>query len=603
MTRKPNGEADRLQQLQKELERCRRQFHNIIDRSADATLIIDLQGCVRFANAAAGQLFNQEVEQLVGEQFGYPVSTTATTEIEILEKGQTARVVEMRVVETRWEGAPALVATLRDISELKRTENLLRQQAEILDQIHDAVVTTDIQGFVTSWNRGAERMLGYTATEAAGRHVAFIYRPEDLSFRQRQILQPLMAEGRREVETRLVTKAGKDIWVYLSLAVQKDLAGRPKGVVGYALDITDRKRTEAALQQSEARLRAIHENVAAGLALLDPHYRFIAVNDRYAEMLGYPAPELIGKPSIDFIWPADLEASNMARQRLLSHEISSYRMEKRYLRRDGSTFWADLSVTPIMDAEGDIISLVCVIINISKAKENEQKLRAANREMEEFVRTISHDLRSPLSAIIGIADLLQTLKADDLDDDSQDLLKSISDSGRQMESLLTDLLALARIGHLPQPKEPVAVGEVVEKVQLELTGRLVDAGLSLHLEELPEVKVPASLLKLVFQNLIENAIQYGRSKAGTIHVSGEREGDIARFRVRDHGPGVAEDEQERIFDLFYRGRPSAYSEGTGIGLATVKKIVRLYGGGAWVEETPGGGATFVVEFRDTTAEE
>jgi len=598
MSEKQNRPAEPLQQLQLELERCLRQFHNIIDRSADATLIVDREGVVRFANAAAGQLFGQGAEQLVGEQFGYPVSTEATTEIEILEQEQNPRVVEMRVVATRWEGAPALVATLRDISELKRTEMLLRQQAQILDQIHDAVVTTDIQGFVTSWNRGAERMLGYAAKDAIGRHIAFLYRPEDLSFRQREILQPLMGQGRREVETRLVTKTGKTIWVHLSLSVQKDLAGRPSGVVGYAFDITDRKQAEAALQQSEARLRAIHDNIAAGLVLLDPQYRIIDVNDRYAQMLGYTTAELLGKSPHDLTWPADLEASQRARRRLLSHEISSYRMEKRYLRKDGSTFWADLSVTPIHDGNGEISALVCVIINISQAKENEQKLRAANREMDEFVRIISHDLRSPLTAVIGIAELLQTLKAEEFDADSLELLRSIHDSGRQMENLITDLLAMARIGYLPQPVLPVDTGAVLDRLRVEMTGRLVDSGLALHVEELPAARIPETLLTLVFRNLLENAISYGRSRLGKIEVAGLRDGQDLLYRVRDHGPGVPEEERERIFDLFYRSPSTGVAEGTGIGLATVKKIVRLYGGSAWVEETPGGGATFWVRFVD-----
>jgi signal transduction histidine kinase len=136
---------------------------------------------------------------------------------------------------------------------------------------------------------------------------------------------------------------------------------------------------------------------------------------------------------------------------------------------------------------------------------------------------------------------------------------------------------------------------LVREIAASLAERIAAAGVTLRIDPLPELRVPATLLAQVFDNLIANALRYGSRPGGTIEIGGESRGNMVRLHVRDHGPGIPEKERNRVFDVFFRGTSGKEVEGTGVGLATVSKVARLYGGRAWVEETPGGGATFVVE--------
>ncbi len=139
---------------------------------------------------------------------------------------------------------------------------------------------------------------------------------------------------------------------------------------------------------------------------------------------------------------------------------------------------------------------------------------------------------------------------------------------------------------------------MVEEALADMGSLIAEAGVVTEKNPLPELRMPKTLLTQIFHNLIGNAVRYAGREGGPIEVGGERKGDLVRLYVRDHGPGIPQEERSRIFEVFYRGATNKKSPGTGVGLATVQKISRLYGGRAWVEETPGGGSTFRVELRD-----
>ncbi len=167
-----------------------------------------------------------------------------------------------------------------------------------------------------------------------------------------------------------------------------------------------------------------------------------------------------------------------------------------------------------------------------------------------------------------------------------------------MEELMEDLLALAKAGQIERPCDPCDAGEVVNEVTGALAEMITKSGVSVAVSALPTLRVPRTLLLQVFHNLLGNAIRYGCKPGDVIQVGGERKGEKVRFYVRDRGPGIPEEERGLIFEAFYRGTTGKNSKGTGIGLATVHKIARLFGGRSWVEETPDGGSTFWVEMVD-----
>ncbi len=362
--------------------------------------------------------------------------------------------------------------------------------------------------------------------------------------------------------------------------------------------IRERERVEQALRKSRSELRAIFQNVAAGIALLNPEGRYLEINDKWAEMLGYSKGEVIGKTFGEMTFPEDREESLQRLKKLAANNVEGYRIEKRYLRKDGSVFWGDLSVTRILDREGRIEALIAVILDISDAKTTEEQLKKANRELEGFAYTVSHDLRSPLTAIIGFAEFLNSGDRTTFDPQDRECISEIEKSGRRMLSLMEDLLVLAKVGKLECPAEPADTDRIVEGVLAELSKSYDNAEKLIRCSCLPKVRIPETLLSQLFLNLIGNALHYAGGTGKAIEVVGERKGRRVTYTVRDHGPGIPEEERSRIFEVFYRGASGRQTKGTGIGLAIVQKIAQLYGGHAWVEETPGGGSTFLVILRD-----
>jgi signal transduction histidine kinase len=233
--------------------------------------------------------------------------------------------------------------------------------------------------------------------------------------------------------------------------------------------------------------------------------------------------------------------------------------------------------------------------HISERRVAEEKLRESNRELEAFVYTISHDLRSPLTPVIAYAEFLRDTYGEVLDETALDALGEIEGQGHRMMILLEDLLDLAQAGYLERPEKPVGAEKVLRALVREMASQFPDAEITSP-DPLPSARVPESQLSQLFQNLISNALRYA---GGHVEVGGERQGPQVSYYVRDHGPGIPAEERDRIFEVFYRGSTAGKSRGTGVGLATVRKIARSYGGRAWVEETPGGGSTFRIMLTDS----
>ncbi len=246
----------------------------------------------------------------------------------------------------------------------------------------------------------------------------------------------------------------------------------------------------------------------------------------------------------------------------------------------------------------EALLIIAMMVQLARRRKAEQALREVNRELDAFVFTVSHDLRSPLSPVIGYAELLEDQYLERLDQEALDMLRLIRSEGARMLAIMEDLLNLARVGHLTLPAEPVDTNEVLAELLVGMKNQIAAAGVTIQAGELPAIRVPRTLLTQVLDNLIGNAVRYAVKEGSVIEVGGERKGDMVRFHVRDHGPGIPEEERIRVFELFYRGSTAQAGKGTGIGLATVQKIARLYGGRAWVEETPGGGSTFKVELTE-----
>lgn len=361
-------------------------------------------------------------------------------------------------------------------------------------------------------------------------------------------------------------------------------------------DVTERVRAEEALLEREERWRSVFTTAAAGMVLIDPEGRMIEANPWLCRLIGYENDELVGRKVEEVTYPDDRPLTAYNYERLFDGDCSSIHYEKRYLCKDGRIVWGHVSVACVLTPEHVLHYCIGLVQDITEQKRVEEELRRKNQELDAFVHTASHDLRTPLTPIIGYAELLQEMFGRQLDEQGRLFLQEIVEQAETMLAMLEDLLAMARMGYLERPDEPVDVGSVVTDIAANLGIQLNEAGMTVSISPLPDVRMPRSLLIQIFDNLLGNAVRYaGR---GEIEVSGERTEDRVCFRVRDHGPGIPEEERDKVFDLFYRGSTGEQLIGTGVGLASVQKIARLYGGRAWVENAPDGGCVVLVELAD-----
>ncbi|MEJ2201273.1 MAG: ATP-binding protein [Desulfuromonadaceae bacterium] len=371
------------------------------------------------------------------------------------------------------------------------------------------------------------------------------------------------------------------------------------------LTILGRRRAERDLRKRERQIKLLLNSTAEGIYGLDLMGNCIFCNPAGLQLLGYAEEkDLLGKNMHLLTHHTRPDASSYPQEECLV--CQAYRQDEKFhvddeifWRADGSSFPAEYWAHPLRK-EQKPIGVVVSFLDITERKEAQERLQKTNRELDAFVYTVSHDLRVPISAIMGFAELLQEEHAKQLDEDGRHMLTVIERQGRRMGSLLEDLLALARVGRLERPDQPVDTNEILSGVLLELGGQITDSGSRIQSGLLPGVRVPETLLAQIFQNLLTNAVRYAGGAGMDIEVGGELADERTRFFVRDHGPGIPAEERLRIFDTFYRGSTGATVAGSGVGLATVQKIAQLYSGQSWVEETPGGGATFWVELTDKT---
>jgi PAS domain S-box-containing protein len=360
-----------------------------------------------------------------------------------------------------------------------------------------------------------------------------------------------------------------------------------------------RKKYEELKDEYEKRDLLLN-SVAEGVYGLDLNGNCTFCNAATLKLLGYQSKtELIGSNVHDLFHHSNIngrtyKAEDCKACLAYKQNREIHLEDEVFWRADGTSFQVEYWSYPVRKA-GKLVGAVISFVDITDRKEIETRLKETNRELDAFVYTVSHDLRTPISVVVGYADFIKEYYRPVLPDEVIEHLATIETQGHRMAALVEDLLTLAMVGTLKQPDAAVDGNAELAQVLDELTAEIEKSGATIVANELPEVKLPGTLLAQIFQNLVGNALRYAGAGSRPIEIGGERSGSKVRFYVRDHGKGIPEDERDRIFDVFYRGSTSQGLIGSGVGLATVMKIARLYSGRAWVEDTPGGGATFWVE--------
>ena len=276
---------------------------------------------------------------------------------------------------------------MHDITERKQALAALRQQAQIINQVHDAVIATDLNGYVTSWNQSAERLYGYTATEAIAKHISFIYPPDRHEFLQQQVIKPLQETGTHQVEVKLRRKCGEDFYAHLGLSLFTDSQGEVIGMIGSAMDITDRKRTEEALQKSYSLLHAVIETIPDYVFVKDLQGRYVMLNSNVARFFDKPIEEVIGKTDAQ-LWSPEIACQLREKDLRIMTTGVAETFEELLVFNNGLSQTTLTTKSPWHDTEGKIIGLIGIARDITERKQAEEALR----ESEEHLRKVLENM-------------------------------------------------------------------------------------------------------------------------------------------------------------------------------------------------------------------
>ena len=359
-------------------------------------------------------------------------------------------------------------------------------------------------------------------------------------------------------------------------------------------DVTQRRAVERALQHRESLLNAITDAVFS----LDTSWRILTWNPAAEAFLGWTAAEAIGKRSEEIVTvDSAIDRAAMRAKLMAGEAITS---EGRIRRKDGT--WIDMQsgTVPVRDRDGNALGYVVIMHDIRASKETERQLREhartveeANRELDSFTYSVSHDLRAPLRAIDGFSRILVEDHGERMSKDEARLVAVIRKNTQQMGQLIDDLLAFARLGRKELAMNQVDMKALLIELVPEVTAGTEDRVIDLRAGVLPPAVGDRALLKQVWLNLIANAIKYTRKRErAIISISGEAAGDELVYKVEDNGAGFDMQYIDKLFGVFQRLHRSTEFEGTGVGLALVQRIVRRHGGRVWAEGKEGVGATF-----------
>lgn len=367
------------------------------------------------------------------------------------------------------------------------------------------------------------------------------------------------------------------------------------------IDIENRSRTEAALRESEAKLsRHLQYTPLASMAI-DENFVCTQWNKAAEKIFGYTADEIIGKDLSEIVIP-DHEKEEVMEilDMLLAQEGGTHSVNENRTK-DGRNIVCEWYNTPIVDASGKTVGIASLCEDVTERETIRQKqqllateLEARNAELERFVYTVSHDLRTPLISIKGLIGLLQKdIELGDVDRIKADMEK-INNAADTMGELLSGLLELSRIGRIINPPEQGSLKELAERAAEHLHDKLNRRGVALEIaDDMPRYWGDTLRLLEVFQNLIENAIKFmGDEPSPRIEISAQSLGDAIECTVRDNGIGIEPAYHERVFNLFERLDPRI--EGTGIGMALVKRIVEAHEGEIRIESDGGNRGCSVV---------
>ena len=496
------------------------------------------------------------------------------------------------------------------------------QLAAIIESSDDAIISKTLDGIITSWNPGAERMFGYLAQEMIGKPMLILF-PHDRVNEEQEILTRIRRGERMEhFETARVKKDGRRIDVSVTISPIKDTHGRIVGASKIARDISEQKRSEQQLLDTVREMRDIRAALDEHsiVAITDAAGRITYVNDKFCSISKYSREELLGKDH------RIINSKHHSKEffRNLWGTIGMggvWHGEIKNRAKDGSYYWVATTIFPRLNPAGAPVQYISIRTDITQRKADEAELQRfaadlaeKNKELETIVYTVSHDLRSPLVNVQGFGKQLNRACAKiqaavaaghDGQVPAVDLkapvevaipqaLRFINAGVNKMEMLLNGLLRYSRLGRIAFTIQPLDMNELISEIIAAMRFQIDDAKAEVHVAPLPPCLGDRAQTSQAFANLLDNAIKYrDAARALRIKVGGNVTGGMAVYTVSDNGIGIAPSHQEKAFEIFHRLNPDT-GNGEGLGLTIAQRVLEREGGKIWIESQEGVGSTFFV---------
>jgi len=509
---------------------------------------------------------------------------------------------------TAYRPAPLQFACIfADVTERRAAEESLKVKEAAIASSINGMAISDLTGRLTYVNAAFVRMWGYeTAEEILGTgRIDYWKEPDAVA----PVVEAVAESGHWVGELLARRKEGSTFHAQVVASRVDDEEGRPTCMLASFLDISGRKRDEEALRQSQAlletriveRTNELRDSVAYNRSLIEasvdplvtigPDGRILDVNEATIRATGALREHLVGSDFSDYFTDPERARGGYS-QVFREGVVRNYELQLRH--RDGGTTPVEYNATLFRDAGGNVLGVFAAARDISARKEFEAELREANRELEAFSYSISHELRAPLRAIDGQSALLARELGDRLDGDVSRRLARLRWNAQRMGQLIDDLLAFSRAGRTNPTFRPV---EMTASASAAFARAVSDreslSRISFSVDALPEAAGDPELLSRVWENLLRNAVKFSATRERPeIRVEGGVEGDETVYRVRDNGVGFDMKYVDKLFGVFNRLHGIHEFEGTGVGLALVRRIVLRHGGRVWAEGEIDQGATF-----------
>jgi PAS domain S-box-containing protein len=544
-----------------------------------------------------------------------------------------------------------------DVTDHIKAEEVFKQKHNFLQQLIDIIpyplFFKDKNYIYRVCNKSFEEFIGLSRDEIIGKTVYDIA-PKDLADKYHYMDKKLIQEGTLQIYEAPVQYAdGSRRTVIFNKSVFNDLDGKLAGLTGVMVDITQRKKAEESLHESEKRLNDILNHLPDATFAINCEGMVIFWNKALEDMLQVKADDMIGKVNyeysipfygdrrpilIDLILKTDDEFLNSQYYNIKrdKHAIMAETTISNFFGNEDMILWGKAS--PLYDEEGkmmgaiesmrDITEMRKAELELQKYHENleeqveerteelektNEKLKSAiakheeaeikmselvvelkrsNKDLEQFAYVASHDLQEPLRMVSSFTQLIERKYRDKLDEDANEYIWYVVDGAKRMQSLINDLLSYSRVTTKVKDFTKINLNETVDEAIFNLEIAIEENNAIVVVDSLPPIYGDSSQMVQLFQNIIGNAIKYRSEKIPEIHISASEGDQEWIFKIEDNGIGIQPEYNERIFQIFQRLHGSHAYSGTGIGLAICKKIVELHGGSIWVNSKPGEGSIF-----------